>query len=305
MHAPPFLKKNKKHNSTKCCMYLPLPKQKPIWRCPTFLPPSCTFQSHPFLFVMVLSKRPPSNKHLELMSLCSWSGSDHAATEGLRTIEAAHVACHLKQLIYLHLPGSRKKLGWIDEQPYWYVYIYIQHTFYNWTYADVDVIFVVTCWCFYLFYVWKRAIGVSRALEYQTSTSFMVNVRWRHVAGICEYSVPKNQRKQKRSLVGGFNPSQKYQSKWNSSPSRGENNKCLKPPPRFLTRHHGKHHKTSFLATNFLQPGPQPKTHKKSSDIAFWALPCLPNNSPVADHNSSLKSSSKEFSAEWFGHVCP
>ena len=106
-------------------MYLPLPKQKPIWRCPTFLPPSCTFQSHPFLFVMVLSKRPPSNKHLELMSLCSWSGSDHAATEGLRTIEAAHVACHLKQLIYLHLPGSRKKLGWIDEQPYWYVYIYI------------------------------------------------------------------------------------------------------------------------------------------------------------------------------------
>ena len=32
-------------------------------------------------------------------------------------------------------------------------------------------------------------------------------------------------------LVGGFNPSEKYQSKWESSPSRGENKKYLKPPP--------------------------------------------------------------------------
>ena len=31
-------------------------------------------------------------------------------------------------------------------------------------------------------------------------------------------------------LVGGFNPSEKYQSKWESSPNRGENNKYLKPP---------------------------------------------------------------------------
>ena len=32
-------------------------------------------------------------------------------------------------------------------------------------------------------------------------------------------------------LVGGFNPSEKYSSKWESSPSRGENKKYLKPPP--------------------------------------------------------------------------
>ena len=32
-------------------------------------------------------------------------------------------------------------------------------------------------------------------------------------------------------LVGGFNPSQKYQSNWIISPSKGENNKCMKPPP--------------------------------------------------------------------------
>ena len=36
----------------------------------------------------------------------------------------------------------------------------------------------------------------------------------------------------KQSLVGGFNPSEKYWSKWESSPSRGENKKYLKPPVR-------------------------------------------------------------------------
>ena len=33
-------------------------------------------------------------------------------------------------------------------------------------------------------------------------------------------------------LVGGFNPFEKYQSNWIISPSRGENIKYLKPPPR-------------------------------------------------------------------------
>ena len=32
-------------------------------------------------------------------------------------------------------------------------------------------------------------------------------------------------------LVGGFNPSEKYSSKWIISPSRGENKKYLKTPP--------------------------------------------------------------------------
>ena len=32
-------------------------------------------------------------------------------------------------------------------------------------------------------------------------------------------------------LVGGFNPFEKYESKWESSPNRGENKKYLKPPP--------------------------------------------------------------------------
>ena len=35
--------------------------------------------------------------------------------------------------------------------------------------------------------------------------------------------------------VGGFNPSEKYESKWESSPGRGENKKCLKPTPRETT----------------------------------------------------------------------
>ena len=40
----------------------------------------------------------------------------------------------------------------------------------------------------------------------------------------------------RNNLVGGFNPSQKYYSKWESSPNRGENKKCLKPPPSNSTR---------------------------------------------------------------------
>ena len=32
-------------------------------------------------------------------------------------------------------------------------------------------------------------------------------------------------------LVSGFNPVEKHQSNWKSSPNRGENKKCLKPPP--------------------------------------------------------------------------
>ena len=35
-------------------------------------------------------------------------------------------------------------------------------------------------------------------------------------------------------LVGGFNPSEKYESKWESSPTRGENKKYLKPAPSYL-----------------------------------------------------------------------
>ena len=35
-------------------------------------------------------------------------------------------------------------------------------------------------------------------------------------------------------LVGGFNPSEKCESTWKSSPNRGENKKYLKPPPRYL-----------------------------------------------------------------------
>ena len=34
-------------------------------------------------------------------------------------------------------------------------------------------------------------------------------------------------------LVGDFNPLEKYESKWQSSPKWGENKKYLKPPPSF------------------------------------------------------------------------
>ena len=43
----------------------------------------------------------------------------------------------------------------------------------------------------------------------------------------CQQGFGKNQR-----LVGGFNPSEKYLSSWIISPSRDENKKSSKPPPR-------------------------------------------------------------------------
>ena len=36
-------------------------------------------------------------------------------------------------------------------------------------------------------------------------------------------------------LAGGFNPFEKYWSKWESSPNRGDHKKYLKPPPRYST----------------------------------------------------------------------
>ena len=38
-------------------------------------------------------------------------------------------------------------------------------------------------------------------------------------------------------LVGGFNPFEKYESKWESSPNRDENRKYLKPQPRYVFQH--------------------------------------------------------------------
>ena len=46
-------------------------------------------------------------------------------------------------------------------------------------------------------------------------------------------------------LVGGFNPFEKYESNWKSSPNRGENEKYLKPPAR-------KHWNTTFSPRKIL-----------------------------------------------------
>ena len=50
--------------------------------------------------------------------------------------------------------------------------------------------------------------------------------------GFVQYNKKFTKDKRKRDLVGGFNPFEKYQSKWESPPNRGEHNKSLKPPPR-------------------------------------------------------------------------
>ena len=47
------------------------------------------------------------------------------------------------------------------------------------------------------------------------------------------------------SLVGDFNPSEKYESNWKSSPNRSENTTYIKPPPRSAL------HRTSYKCIEF------------------------------------------------------
>ncbi len=48
---------------------------------------------------------------------------------------------------------------------------------------------------------------------------------------ICDFNTATKGINKTTSLVGGFNPFEKYQSKWESSPNRDEHKKYLKPPP--------------------------------------------------------------------------
>ena len=60
-------------------------------------------------------------------------------------------------------------------------------------------------------------------------TNIPFELLWIHI--LTEKSLPKAMGFQHSShLVGGFNLLEKYWSKWESSPSRGENKKYLKPP---------------------------------------------------------------------------
>ena len=62
--------------------------------------------------------------------------------------------------------------------------------------------------------------------------------------------VTKNCQVPNSILVGGFDPCEKYSSKWESSLSRGEHKKLLKPPPSIYCIQH------PFKAVNFTQLSP-------------------------------------------------
>ena len=62
-------------------------------------------------------------------------------------------------------------------------------------------------------------------------------------------------------LVGGFNPFEKYQSKWESSPSRNEHTKYLKPPPK-------KYSVVFCRRTIKKNQQPQHVFHKKKTQVA-------------------------------------
>ena len=70
-------------------------------------------------------------------------------------------------------------------------------------------------------------------------------------------------------LVGGFNPFEKYSSKWIISPGRVENQKYLKPPPRPYP-YAPKSTSTNILKTSFLINSPcqgaiQPAGHRATN----------------------------------------
>ena len=69
-------------------------------------------------------------------------------------------------------------------------------------------------------------------------------------------------------LVGGFNPSEKYQSQWESSPNRDENKNSLKPPPSISLSKN-----LPYLSYHVSAPGliPPTETHgvKRPSHLAM------------------------------------
>ena len=83
-------------------------------------------------------------------------------------------------------------------------------------------------------------------------------------------------------LVGGFNPIEKYESNWKSSPSRGENRKYLKPPPsRFLAYLKLRLFLefVSFGRTSCLNIDVQvPQIHGKNTHTHLTALLASPNH---------------------------
>ena len=82
----------------------------------------------------------------------------------------------------------------------------------------------------------------------------------------------------KAILVGGFNPSEKYESKWESSPNRDENKKYLKPPPSisFALKNYtqkGTRAVNTYLITHL--PHLQGKVHRAALQIRDCNILCL------------------------------
>ena len=76
----------------------------------------------------------------------------------------------------------------------------------------------------------------------------------------------------KHSLVGGFNPSEKYWSKWESSPNRSENKEYLKSPVRFNlegTIGHFNENTSNFYPSH-PETNPQEKDFLRPNFGRFW-----------------------------------
>ena len=78
------------------------------------------------------------------------------------------------------------------------------------------------------------------------------------------------------SLVGDFNPSEKYESNWKSSPNRSENTTYLKPPPRSALHTTTSYKCMAFQNTHVTHTNSasvevkEPVTYTKPSLIQSW-----------------------------------
>ena len=67
------------------------------------------------------------------------------------------------------------------------------------------------------------------------SVNLLPSRKWVHATHLGKRWESWTQKCLGKRISGGFNPSEKHEPKWESSPHRGENKKCLKPPPRYVS----------------------------------------------------------------------
>ena len=101
-------------------------------------------------------------------------------------------------------------------------------------------------------------------------------------------------------LVGGFNPFEWYQSNWIISPGRGENRKCLKPPPIVIAIH-GNFWAQEKICHSLLFERFHSYRAKTWWNNPNHKIPCLHHNFHQSTNGSLNQSCQRDWSIELVG----